>query len=347
MPGIATISINFADIAAVNAGTSSTISLNPSILKTFLTQGAATGYDLDVNNITFNGTVTNSGTTAVTNLLKANANATFNTLLVDTPNSRIGINTLTTANAAVTINNTSGNFIRLTNTSLSRSSIIGQDANGMFFALTDNTDAFTLRSSAGVTRVTVNLAGVGIGIAPSTALTVNGTVKATAYYGDGSQLTNTIPVGVIIDWPSTILPSGWILCNGQSAGSYPALKAILNAAGNPFGGTTAAPLVPNIAGRTVMGAGSRAVNTTGGSATHVLTSSETGLRSHRHGIGYDNAAGGQGPDNWMAECNNGTEDGDGGNRPLLSTNSVSQATAAAAHENMQPYTVVNKIIKVS
>lgn len=340
MPGIATISINFASLADTNTGTSSTVSLNPDVLKTFLTQGVSTGYDIDINNITFAGAVSIAGNANVTNTLRANANTTYNTLLVDTTNSRIGINTLTTSNGAITINNTSGNFVRLTNSTSSRSSIIGHDTNGMFFAITDNTDNYTIRNSAGTTLVTANLTGVGIGKVPATPLDVNGIVRATALYGDGGQLTNTIPVGVIADWPSTIIPSGWLLCNGQSAASYPALKAILNAAGNPFGGTTAAPLVPDIRGRTVMGAGSRAVNTQGGAETHRLTSSETGLRSHQHGLGYGSGAGGRGPDNWVPSVNNA--DGSG-----QLTGFTEQSLAATSHENMQPFIVATKIIKAS
>lgn len=344
MPGIATISINFADLATTNTGTNSTISLNPKIFRDFLTQGAATGYDINIGDITFAGAVTINGNANVTNTLKVNSNPTFNTLLVDTANNRIGINCLTTSNAAITINNTSGNFIRLTNTTNSRSSIIGHDANGLFFSITNNLDSYTLRNSAGTTLVTVNLAGVGIGTVPSTPLTVNGVVKATAFYGDGGQLTNTIPVGVIVDWPSTIIPTGWLLCNGQSAGSFPALKSILNAAGNPFGGTTAAPLVPNISGRTIMGSGTRSVNTIGGAESHVLTSSQTGLRRHQHAMGYNNGAGGKGPDQWVPSVNNadGCCNARGDEQFIAFT---SQSTAAAAHENMQPFVVATKIIK--
>jgi microcystin-dependent protein len=342
MPGIATISINFADIAATNIGTSSTISLNPGVLKSFLnTQGGANvGYDIDINSITFNGAVTITGNANVTNSLKANANSTYNTLFVDTANSRIGINCLTTSNGAVTINNTSGNFVRLTNATSSRSSIIGHDASGMFFALTNNLDSYTVRNSTGTALMTINLTGVGIGKAPGAPLDVSGTVKATTFYGDGSQLTNTIPVGVIVDWPSASIPTGWLLCNGQSAAAYPALKAILNAAGNPFGGTTAAPLVPDIRGRTVLGAGTRAVNTTGGAETHALTSSETGLRQHRHAIGYGMGAGDRGPDNWVTSLQYGTGTG-------RVTSFTQQAVAASSHENMQPYVVATKIIKAS
>ncbi len=48
--------------------------------------------------------------------------------------------------------------------------------------------------------------------------TFQATVTADAFVGNGSQLTETIPSGVIVMWSGTIanIPSGWALCNGSS-----------------------------------------------------------------------------------------------------------------------------------
>ena len=74
-------------------------------------------------------------------------------------------------------------------------------------------------------------------------LTINGTD-----YDGSAAVSITVggaPVGAIVMWAAATLPTGWIVCNGQSTGSYPDLAAVIG--GN----------VPDLRGQFVRGLGYR------------------------------------------------------------------------------------------
>jgi hypothetical protein len=67
----------------------------------------------------------------------------------------------------------------------------------------------------------------------------------------------TTPVGSIVMWSEAALPSGWILCNGQSTASYPLLAGVVGAN------------VPNLIDRFIVGAGNAyGLKSVGGAANH-------------------------------------------------------------------------------
>ena len=101
-------------------------------------------------------------------------------------------------------------------------------------------------------------------------------VQALATSLDGLGVA---PVGCLMLWPAAAAPGGWLLCQGQqvSSATYPKLALVL---GESAGLVT----VPDLRDRVPVGASaSKAVGSTGGEATHVLTTAELPAHSHLSG----------------------------------------------------------------
>jgi microcystin-dependent protein len=107
----------------------------------------------------------------------------------------------------------------------------------------------------------------------------------------------TLPPGVILPFAVATPPSGYLLCDGTSYGTnvYPNL---FNAIGYTFGGSGVSFNVPDLRGRTPIGAGqgtgltNRVLGATLGEETHLLTVAK--MASHTHGMDHShNIAAGQ------------------------------------------------------
>jgi microcystin-dependent protein len=170
-----------------------------------------------------------------------------------------------------------------------------------------------------------------------TATTVTATtVTATTFNGNG-----TIPLGGIIMWSGTTAPAGWALCNGGTVNGY----------------TT-----PDLSGRFIVGhngsgytSGNHSTKgttngSTGGEATHALTTSEMPSHNHnalygrgvRHGdegTSYTPISGfGKGNVLQLSTASKSQVDGDGGE-----TNNTG---GDQAHENRPPYYALAYIMRV-
>lgn len=188
------------------------------------------------------------------------------------------------------------------------------------------------------------------------------------------DLASGMPAGTIVQWPSNTTPANWLICDG-SAVSRSAYASLFSAIGTTYGtgdGSTTFNL-PNLKGRVPVGRDSAqtefdTLGETGGAKSVTLSSSQ--IPSHTHSFSATTSSNGahtheyiiQNP-GWvsgsfnsvlMGALNNqytngavkGTVESNGAH-----THTFSGTTGATgggeAHNNLQPYIVLNYIIKVS
>lgn len=162
------------------------------------------------------------------------------------------------------------------------------------------------------------------------------TISGVAAWGTG------VPAGVILDYGGAAAPSGWLLCDGTSY-----LRAdyadLFTAIGTTFGAADGTHFnVPNAEGKVTVGLDAAqtefdTLGETGGAKTHTLTVAE--MPSHRH-IGSGHA-------NTNAPGTNVLLGGNisAGNSAFTDQPHMSDTGGGGAHDNLQPYIVLNKIIK--
>ena len=158
------------------------------------------------------------------------------------------------------------------------------------------------------------------------------TSASSAYAAKSLEATvaglSVTPTGAIIMYGASAQPTGWLLCNGQSTAGYPALAAVVGAN------------VPDLRGRAPIGYGTSSdttnvptprttIGATTGKETHTLIESEMPNHSHSWGI-FGSGGSGGGLIGTVIANETAYTGGAGGNQ---------------AHNNMQPSTVVNFIIK--
>lgn len=173
-----------------------------------------------------------------------------------------------------------------------------------------------------------------------------------------------VPVGAVFPYAGSSAPSGFVMADGTNPGSgasgqpYEALYGVI---GNTFGGTTAANfLTPNLKGRIPVGrdAASGGFDTlaeTGGVSEVTLTALQSGLRAHAHTItdpghghlitGFSGGVGSPGGTHTqlVGTTNGGMASQDTTTGITINDHAATDATQA--HTNLQPYLVVNYIIK--
>jgi microcystin-dependent protein len=149
------------------------------------------------------------------------------------------------------------------------------------------------------------------------------------------------PIGSINSFAGTVAPNGWLLCDGSNVlrDTYKLLFSVIGVTyGNGDGVTTFT--LPDMRGRVSVTAGTgigltnRVLGAVGGEENHLLTLNEIPAHTHT----YDKQNGIQ---NIVAVDGAGITAADD---PITVTN-TSSAGGGAAHNVMQPFIVLNHIIK--
>ena len=200
--------------------------------------------------------------------------------------------------------------------------------------ISDNQLPIATTTDLGVIKVGTNL-----------TISEDGTLNATG--GSGGTVSDTLPIGSVVKWFSTTIPTNWLACNGQaiSRTEYAELFAVIGTKYGSGDGNTTFNL-PNIKGKTTVGldiddTDFNTLGKTGGEKIHTLIENEIPKMNV-----YMTRA------NWYDH--GGLEAGGAVNRVVVAGGASGGTTdreigtvngGGQAHNNLQPYIVSNYIIK--
>lgn len=179
-------------------------------------------------------------------------------------------------------------------------------------------------------------------IAGSPAMKIKGN-KVTEINGEIPIFGSGVPTGTVVPFAGSNVPKDYLICDG-SAISRQIYSKLFEVIGTIYGSGDGSSTfnLPNIKGNVIVGCDSsnskfNSLGMTGGEETHKLTISEMPSHNHRQTVTASRSGSGNTYVSWNA--NNLTGNTDTGARNTLNTG------GNQAHNNLQPYIVLNYIIK--
>ena len=217
--------------------------------------------------------------------------------------------------------------------------------------------AGTFKSAVSVSG-NVNIAGnTSIGgtvtISGANLAAPNAKVCASAYYGDGSNLTGAMPTGAILPYGASVAPSGYVLCNGTAI-SRSTYSDLFGVVGTKYGvGDGSSTFnVPDTRGRFLAGwdAGTSvltsvtvsmitgaSIGNTGGTQAVALAVAQ--IPSHQHHMWVSGSGSEEGSETGVAGFSSQTDWG------AISSVSTGSTGGSGSHSNIPPSLIINYIIK--
>jgi len=166
------------------------------------------------------------------------------------------------------------------------------------------------------------------------------------------------PVGTIMPFAGSIVPEGWLLCNGDTLeiDMHPEYRTLADVIGKSYGSDGTNVRLPDLRSRFVLGAGKgtdpglskRDLGAVGGVETHTLKIGE--LPSHTHTVddpGHSHIVTCEknGDGGFQPESGNGGIISKAKTEPAKTGIKVKNTGDGKAHDNMPPFTVAHYCIK--
>jgi microcystin-dependent protein len=188
-------------------------------------------------------------------------------------------------------------------------------------------------------------------------LTVTGDLEVDGTFTALSE--QATPSGAVMQFAGSVAPSGWLLADGSAVSrlKYASLFSVIGATYGAGDGSTTFNL-PDLRQRVPVGAGTGfALGASGGEQTHTLTAAQipghthsgtTGNDSpdHTHNVVVSNGGTGSLPNATLGASGSFNETSSGASVRHTHPFTTDGGTGGGgSHNNMQPYLVVNHIIK--
>jgi microcystin-dependent protein len=224
------------------------------------------------------------------------------------------------------------------------------------FVITNGTSIFSVTPTKFPTAITVQAAAT---FESTVTVSGKGTFKgdvhvsskvcASAFYGDGLNITGLLPTGVILPYGVTAAPTGYKVCDGSAhARTGTSTSALFTVISTKYGvGNGSSTFnVPNLAGKFMAGLGSGLTSVTAGmivgatigntGGVQAVTLTEAQMPSHSHELVPESSF----------LTNLGTTHAGGAGGEGMASISIAAAGGDGAHSNIPPSLIVQFIIKL-